>query len=156
MSRASDVRDALATELRTLLGPDQPVDRFIVPRFKREELVDGPRVVVRVGGRQLSMEDGPDTTEVSIEVGVVGVLPDAANVETTFAEAEIEACDSYDELLETIIAFWMNDGPLAYAGIADHFPVAIEQAIQFDASKLYSEGVYLTMIRITYRDSEDE
>lgn len=154
MSRASDVRDALKTELETLLS--RTVDRFVIPRFTREELEAGPRVMVRVGGRNLSFDEGPDTTNVLIDVGVAGVTPNSSELETTFAEAEIDQCDSFDALMETVIALWMNDGPLSRAGIAEHFPVDITQVIPFDAQEFNNKGVYFTMIQITYRDSRDE
>jgi hypothetical protein len=35
-------------------------------------------------------------------------------------------------------------------------PIGVEQPMQFDPEQLYQKGVYLTLIQITYRDSEDE
>lgn len=156
MSRASDLCNGLVTELIAALGPDQPVQRFLVPRFKRAELQSGPRVVVRIGSRALAMDQGPDTTDVIIEVGVVGLTPLGVGVETTFDSDAIALSDTYDALLETLIALWMHGGALARGGIANHYPISISQAIQFDPENLYSDGIYLSVIQITYRDSEDE
>ncbi|MCD0460063.1 hypothetical protein [Roseiconus lacunae] len=150
MSRASDLRQAIKSELETHF-PSHSVDEFLIPRYERSELNDGPRIVVRSGTRGLSLNQGPDEVTNSVEVGVVGV-PDP---KSTPAQA-LAKFDEYDGLLEQIIALWINDGPLANAGVAEHFPIEIEQSNQFDVERLYSEGVYLSMIRITYRDSEDE
>ena len=152
MSKASDVRDELVTELSGHF-PSRAVDPFILPRYERKELTDGARIAVRNGGREIRLDQGPDQIDVIIEIAVVGITPEnSGQTDEQYRTDEIAACDGFDELIQ----LWMNNGPLAYAGIAGHSLQNIEQAVQFDAERLHREGVYLSMIRLTYRDSEDE
>lgn len=155
MSRASDLRDGIKTELETDFGGSYTVDAFIIPRWTREDLASGARIAVRVGGRNLQWNQGPDEKDVAIQVGVVGITPDGATATAGFAALELSKVDEYDGLLESIIDLWMNNGRLSGKGVGDHYPVNISQPIQFDPQQL-EKGVYLTMIEITYRDSEDE
>lgn len=148
MSRASDVRDGIVAELQTDF-PDNTVSAFIIPRWTREDLTAGPQIGVRVGSRDLLLNQGPDEKQIGIEIGVVGITPD-----TTEATTEVAKVDEYDALLESIIALYMNGGRLSRGGIADHFPVAIEQSVQFDPDQL-RQGVYLSLITVTYQDTED-
>ena len=154
MSRASDLRDGIVTELTTDFGGSYSIEAFITPRWTREELASGPRVGVRIGGRELTLGHGADQTDVTIQVGVVGITPDGASATEGYKKLELDAVDAYDALLESIVALWMNRGRLMGKGVAEHYPVSITQAIQFDAQQL-ERGVYLTLIEITYRDSED-
>ena len=155
MSKASDVRDAVATELTNQL-PGQAVDRFVLPKYTRDEL-ENPRVVVRNGGRNLTIGQGVDTTEVLIEIGVV------ANVSMTTTAAtkaeELQNSDDADALLETVIALWGStddgDGPLRNCGMANHSFEDMEQTLQFDPERLYNDGVWLSLVTLTYQDSED-
>ena len=156
MSKASDVRDELVTELSGHF-PSRAVDPFILPRFERKELSDGARIAVRNGGREIRLDQGPDQIDVIIEIAVVGITPEnSGQTDVQYLSDEFAACDGFDELMEELIQLWMNNGPLAYAGIAGHSLQNIEQAVQFDAERLHREGVYLSMIRLTYRDSEDD
>jgi hypothetical protein len=41
-------------------------------------------------------------------------------------------------------------------GIANHRFVQIKQAMQFDPQKLYTDGLWLSMIQLTYQDTFDE
>ena len=109
---------------------------------------------MRIGSRSLTLGQGVDETDVVIQVGVVGLTPDGATATEGFKKLELDKIDEYDGLLEDIIAVWMNRGRLMGKGVAEHYPVSISQAIQFDPQQL-EKGVYLTMIEITYRDSED-
>jgi hypothetical protein len=60
--------------------------------------------------------------------------------------------------METIIAYWTPNGPLSTAryAMAEHRFVDITQVIQFDPQKMYTDGIWLSMIRLTYQDSVDE
>lgn len=156
MSRASDVRDAIITELKSQF-PDETVDKFSIPRYSREDLADGPRIAVRTGGRELASDQGPDTTDVVIEVGVVGVSPEkSGETDAAYQDEEVAKHDEYDGLLESIIALWIPDGELVDKGMADHAFQSIDQAAQFDANQLYQAGVWLSLIQLTYRDTRDE
>lgn len=152
-SRAAALRDAVASELTTELAGTATVSAFMVPRWSREELATGPRVGVRIGGRALTLGQGVDVTDVQIEIGVVAITASGVGA-TDYSAEELAQIDAADALLEQIIELWTKGGPLTNKGLAEHAPIAIEQAIQFDAEQLDS-GVYLTMIRVTYRDSED-
>jgi hypothetical protein len=156
MSRASDVRDALAAALR-LQDLGATVDVFLIPAYDREELIDSPRVVVRVGGRELTIDQGADTRNIVIEVGVVGVTPLREELDTDeYREAQIAKCDEFDELMEQVIGLFTPDGPLRSEPMAGHQFFDLTQAIQFDPQKLYSENTWLSLIRLTYTDSIDE
>tara|TARA_A100001391_G_scaffold202440_1_gene192071 strand:- start:393 stop:887 length:495 start_codon:yes stop_codon:yes gene_type:complete len=164
MSRASDVRDAvIAAIAENLTG--QTVEAFIVPSYTREELTDGPRVAVRYGARELAVDMGPDERRTIIEVGVIGVTPvnethDATNGEAVndaaYRAAQIAACDGFDGLMEQVIELWTPNGVLSRAAMADHRFVSITQVIQFDATKLYTDGIWLSMISLEYQDCSDE
>ncbi len=154
MSKASDLRDAVVAEIETDF-PSYTVESFVWPNWTREELLAGPRVAVRIGGRQVQLGHGIDQTDVTIEVGVVGVMPEGV-AETAYSTAARDKCDEFDGIVESLIGLWINGGRLSRSDVGDHYPVAIEQAIQFDPEQLYQKGVYLSMFQITYRDSEDE
>lgn len=154
MSKASTLRDAVVTELEAEF-PSYTVEAFIWPHWTREQLLTGPRVAVRIGGRQVQLGHGIDQTDVTIEVGVVGVMPEGSSA-TGYDELARDKCDEFDGMIEALMALWINGGRLSKSDVGDHYPVAIEQVIQFDPEQLYQKGVYLSMFQITYRDSEDE
>lgn len=133
--------------------PTQTVTAFVVPNFTKEQLVDGPQVAVRTGGRELEVDQGPDTTKVVIEVGVVGALPQGSS--SNYRAEEVAACDVFDGLMEEVIAFWMNGGPLSGCALAEHRFDTIEQAINFDPQKLYNDGIWLSLVQLTYQDTVD-
>ncbi|QDT07796.1 hypothetical protein K227x_62240 [Rubripirellula lacrimiformis] len=156
MSRASDVRDAVAEAIKERLT-DQTVETFLVPHYTREELDSGPRIIVRFGARELRVDQGPDERDIEIEVGTVGVTPERKDhEESVYRAAQVAACDGFDGLMESVIALWTPNGPLSRCGMAEHAFDSIDQAINFDATKLYNEGIWLSMIQLTYRDSQDE
>ncbi len=120
MSRASDLRDAVITELDTRLT-GQTVEAFIVPHYTREELTSGPKIAVRIAERELEIDMGPDTRNMIIEIGVVGVTPAlTGSVSSAHRSQEVAACDVFDDLMEEIIALWSPNGVLSKrtAGLA--------------------------------------
>jgi hypothetical protein len=157
VSRASNVRDEIVTELKTRIT-GYVVDTFIRPHYKREEFELGPRIGVRIGGRDLEVDQGPDRRNVLIEIGVIGYVPlRDTDSEADYRAAEVESCDVFDALMEQIIALWTPNGVLASDyGIANHRFVQIAQVMQFDPQKLYTDGLWLSMIRLTYEDTFDE
>ncbi len=158
MSRASDLRDAVITELNTRLS-GQTIEAFVVPHYTREELVSGPRIAVRLAEREVEIDQGPDARNVVIEVGVVGVTPSLTGaVSSAHRSQEVAACDVFDGLMESIIALWSPNGVLSKrtAGLASHRFISIEQPVMFDAQKLYSDGIWLSLIRLTYQDTTDD
>lgn len=156
MSRASDVRDAVKDAIVSAL-PSNTVEVFLVPQYTREELTSGPRIAVRFGARELRVEQGPDERDVIIEVGVIGITPERSNKsESDYRAAQVAACDTFDTLMESVIALWTPNGSLSQTGMANHRFVGIEQTINFDPQKLYSEGVWLSMVRLTYQDTVDD
>lgn len=156
MSRASDLRDAVITELSTRLS-GQTVEAFIVPHYTREELTSGPKIAVRVAEREIEVDQGPDSRNIVIEIGVVGVTPAlTGSVSSAHRSQEVAACDVFDDLMEDIIDLWSPAGALASCGVSDHRFVAIEQPIMFDPQKLYNDGIWLSLIRLTYQDTTDD
>lgn len=156
MSRQSLVRDAIVSELKDRIS-NQAIETFVVPHYSRKDLSSGPRICVRSGSRELAIDQGPDTRDVVVEIGVVGVtrLRESTD-EATYRLGMVDDCDTFDELMETIIAMWTPNGPLSQCGMADHRFVSIEQAINFDPQKLYDDGIWLSMIRLTYQDTFDD
>jgi len=144
------------TELDTRLT-GQTVEAFIVPHYTREELTGGPKIAVRVAEREIEVDQGPDNRQVIIEVGVVGVTPAlSGSVTSAHRSQEVAACDGFDDLMEDILELWTPNGALAKKGLSDHRFVSIEQPIMFDPQKLYSDGIWLSLIRLTYQDTTDD
>ncbi len=156
MSRASDLRDQVITELNTRLA-GQTVEAFIVPHYTREELTAGPKIAVRVAERELEVDQGPDSRNIVIEIGVVGVTPAlSGSVSSAHRSQEVAACDVFDDLMEDILELWTPNGVLSKTGLSDHRFIGIEQPIMFDPQKLYSDGIWLSLIRLTYQDTIDD
>lgn len=156
MSRASNLRDEVKDAIASAL-PTNTVEVFLVPRYSREELQSGPRIVVRTGGRDVRTMQGPDERDVIIEVGIVGATPESkSSSESINRAAVVAAGDAFDGLMEQVIALWSPNGTLSRYGLAEHRFVGISQAINFDPNKLYNDGVWLSLIQLTYQDSIDE
>jgi len=155
MSRASELRDAIRDELENQLD-DQTVDRCVLPRYKPEELEAGPRVVVRIGSRESSLNQGPDEISIVIQVGVVGIDPDHSESAegVTFTDALISKVDEYDALLEQVMLLWLNRGPMSEP-ICHHTPRHISPGVDIDYDRLEREGIYLSFFQVTYRDSRE-
>lgn len=150
------MRDAVITALAAAL-PDETIEAFIIPQYTREEVAGGRRIAVRFGSRDLSVEQGPDERNVSIEVAVVGLVPGFdSEVPKNFREQQVAAVDVFDGVVESIIALWSPDGSLRRKGMADHSFVEIEHPVNFDPRKLYDEGVFLSVLVLTYQDSVDD
>ena len=154
MSKASDVRDAVLAAIDEEL-PDETVEAFIVPSFTREELASGPRVIVRVGGREFAIDQGVDETSVLIEVGVVGLAPKREDHSVEYRTEMLAVIDTFDHLMESVIALFINGGALSRAPMSNHWLNGASQIIQLDAQKFYADGIWLSVIQLTYRDSED-
>ena len=156
MSRASDVRDAIATDLQTQF-PSEVVEKFMIADFTREELSLQRRIGVRTGSRTIEIDQGVDERRVVIEVAVIGVVPEkTGSTDAAYRSQTMAACDAFDLLMESIIAKWTPDGMFRHKAMADHRFVLLEQSVQFDVQKLYSEGLWLSLIRLTYQDCLDE
>lgn len=156
MSRSSAVRDAIVADL-VIQFPDETVETFILPDFTREELAIERRIGVRTGSRSILIDQGVDERRVTIEVAVLGVVPEkTGTTDAAYRSQVTTACDGFDLLMESIIAKWTPDGVFRYAAMADHRFVSLQQTVQFDVSKLYSEGFWLSLIELTYQDCLDE
>ena len=159
MSRASDLRDEVVLELKDRISiADDRIDAFLVPDFEREEL-DTPRVGVRIGGRDVDVDQGPDTRIVTIEIGVLGLTSEANTddeiTKAQFRALQVESADTLDAVMEEILALWSPEGPLAYAGLAEHAFAGIEQPAAFDPKQLYDNGVWVAIAKVMFRDTED-
>jgi hypothetical protein len=80
------------------------------------------------------------------------------SVSSAHRSQEVAACDVFDDLMEEIIALWSPNGVLSKrtAGLSGHRFIGIEQPIMFDPQKLYSDGIWLSLIRLTYQDTTDD
>lgn len=158
MSRASDLRDALIAELEDRF-PSETIEAFAIPDYEAEELRGGRRIGVRINRRTLDSNQGPDVRTVQIDVGVFGDLgKKESSSKSAYREQVVEKIDDFDDLVEELIALWTPDGPLCgiQAGLANHRFSTIEQPVVFDDQQLYAMGLYVSMIRLTYIDQEDE
>lgn len=156
MSRASAVRDAVLAALAAEL-PGETVEAFIIPQYTREEIADGRRIAVRFGSRELSVNQGPDERNVSIEVAVVGLVPGFdSDSPGDFRTQQVAAVDELDGVVESIIALWTPGGALRRKGMAEHSFVEIEHPVNFDPRKLYDEGIFLSVLVVNYEDSVDD
>lgn len=155
MARSGEVRDAVVAELKKAF-PDETVESFVVPNHTREELEKGRRVLVRFATRNIELEQGPDSREVVLNIGVTGIGPSRTASGVDYRTEEVIAVDKLEGLMESIIELWLVDGPLARCPMAEHSFTDIDQTFQFDADRFYNHGIYLTMIQVTYRDSRDD
>ena len=160
MSRASDLRDAIREYIEENLDESHSVqsfDRVVIPKYRRDNLKAGPRVAVWVASRDPNVMQGPDTTDIIIGVGVAGVGPDQSEVpsDQDYQEAEIDRSDSYDDIAEALLAFWMNRGELAKRGICEHSLRNIKHSIRLDRDHFENHSGHFSFFLLTYRDSED-
>ena len=158
MSKAGDVRDAVAAELQTILGSGQPVDSGVLPNFDKDLLkADGPRVYVRTAGRDVTIDHGYEPTDVLIDVGVVALITDTSETASgkPIEETERERFDEADTLVESLYPLWWKGGDM-FCGMAEHMVIDIAQPVYCDFEKLNTDGIFFAVLRITYRDSEDD
>ena len=137
--------------------PAETIEAFITPAFTREELEDGRRIAVRFGDRVLDIDE-MDADSVQIEVGVIGLMPPKASG-STYRVQEVAACDALDGLLDDVLALWQKsddgEGALRRQAMAFYRFVQLEQTLNYNPEKLYSDGVWLSMIQLTYQDTRD-
>ena len=152
MSKASDVRDAVVAALKGQLDSSQPVDKFVLPHYQRKDLTSR-RVIVRVGNREVGTNQGGDTCNVMIDVGVVGRGPDGSDLESgeSYSDAELDEIDEHDGLIETLLDLWIDSGPLRSVVMAEHRFYDVRQGLHIDAARLRKDGVYLSIFQLIYR-----
>jgi hypothetical protein len=158
MSRATQLRDAMITELASRLGDSVgSVKPFSLLVYDRSEFVEKPLVLVRVAGRELLATQGPDEQMVLIDVLIAAAIPDrTGTTETEWREELVAHYDEFDGTFESLLDLWVPDGPLKTEGIADFRFVSIEEVIGFEMDELYRDGVYLSWIQLKYQDTFDE
>ena len=159
MSRASDLRDDIVEQLKLRLSIDADrIDAFLIPDFDREELIE-PRVGVRIGSREFMIDQGPEGRDVYIEIGVLGLTNEADSglpaTKKSFREQQVESADELDAIMEEIINLWTPHGVLSRPGLADHKFIGIEQPTAFDPKQLYDNHVWVSIVRLQYRDTRD-
>jgi hypothetical protein len=161
MSRASDLRDAIVAELKEQLSTFDAdrIDSFLIPDYDKEELQE-PRVGVRIGRREVEVDQGPDSRLLSIQVGVIGLVneldPKKPVTKESVRQQAIDSADVLDAIIEEVIAIWTPCGPLATKGLAGHSFVSITQPYPFDPTQLYQNDVWVSIVELIYRDCEDE
>lgn len=158
MSRASDLRDELVTELSTRF-PTTTIETFVIPDWEREELNSTPRLGVRFADREVDSIE--DQRTVTIEIGVIALIEFSDGDETGQTKADlrakqVEISDACDGVVEDVIALWTPKGPLFRVGFADHRFHELKQVRGFDPKQLYDNGVWLSVIQVHFKDIEDE
>lgn len=160
MTRASDLRDAIASELKERLESFDAdrIDTFLIPDYEKDEL-QAPRIGVRVGRREVEVDQGPDNRQVTIEIGVIGLTeevdPALPGTKASMRAQAVAASDRLDEIIEDILSVWTPCGPLSRGVIAEHSFVSIGQPYAFDPKQLYQNGVWVSIVEVTYRDCKD-
>lgn len=159
MSRATDLRDAVATEM-AFRFPTERVETVIYPDHTREELAEMLRIIVRKAGRSPSVEQGPDVRTVDIEVGVIAALsPLAAGAGRTkddYRDQRLQESDAADTLVEQIVALFTPNGVLSHGGFGDYSFESLDEATTLDVRALYERDVHLSIVTLTFLDSVDD
>lgn len=157
MSRATELRDALITELSdrlTDVGSVQPVSLLV---YDRNEFIEKPIVLVRIAGRELFATQGPDDLMVLVDVLIAATIPKrTGNSDAEYRQELVAHYDSFDGTFESLLDLWVPDGPLKNKAIADFRFVSIEEVVGFEMDELYRDGVYLSWIQLKYQDTFDE
>lgn len=160
MSRASDLRDAVVSELQSRITSVEPerITSFLIPDFEKSEVAT-PRIGVRIGKREITEGQGPSERFTSIQVGVIGLTDklDSALPATkkSIRTQTVETADKLDAILEEVLSLWTPGGPLSFAGLAEHSFQSIGQPYAFDPKQLYENDVWVSIVEIQFRDSQD-
>lgn len=158
MSRASTLRDEIIADLQAVPAlSGETITAWYVPRFTREQLASGRRIVVRSAAREIGSNQGPDDISVTIEVGVVGLVSSRTDLAEADAEAAVvTACDALDGLTETLIGLWAPNGSLASQHTSTHRFVSLSQPVFFDVERLNNDGIWLSVLSLVFMDQNDE
>ena len=158
MSRASDLRDAVANAIQNAL-PTANVQTTVVANYAPEDL-DDPVIAVRVARRVITVEMGPSSRLVDIEIAIMARNPAQSGFPTDakaeYRAVEIAAADTHDDLVESIIALWTPATVLAREQLSGHRLNELTQEVALDVPTYYENGLYFTTITIQFFDQLDE
>jgi len=158
MSRASTLRDAVAQVISNAL-PTVIVQTCVVANYRPEDL-DQPIVAVQIDQRTITVDMGPSSRLLDIQVSILGRSPSQTGYPTdaksAYREAEVAACDIYDQLAEDVIGLWTPATPLSQSVLAEHRLTSLTQEVSFDVPSYYENGIWFTTIRLQFYDYHDE
>lgn len=160
MSRASDLRDAVASVIQSAM-PSQRVEPCVVANYAPEEL-DDPVIAVRLAKRNITVSMGPASRLVDIEVVFVARNPSSNGYPTTdqtkesYRTIEVAAADANDAILETVIDLWTPATALSRNPLAGHRLTELTQEVAVDVPTYYENGLFFTILTIQFYDMADE
>ena len=158
MSRASDLRDAVANAIQAAL-PTVDVQTTVVANYAPEDL-DDPVVAVRVARRLITVEMGPASKLVDVEIAIMARNPAQSGFPTdaksAYRAVEVAAADTHDDLVESIIALWTPATLLARNQLSGHRLNELTQEVLLDVPTYYENGLFFTTITIQFFDQLDE
>lgn len=147
----------MVTSLKAQL-PSYTVESCVVPYYRREELTE-PIICICLNGREFEIEMGPDQRDVIIGVGIAGAVGSVEGYGKT-REARLKKLvaetDALDGIVEQIVAMFSPNGTLSEMDMAEHVLQNISQPVFVDAPTYQEKGVWLTVLLLTFRDSEDQ
>ena len=152
------LRDELVVLLQDRL-PEVDVRAVFLPFMNPEDLDGNPVLAVRVAAREIAVDMGPDSKEVTISLGLFDMFdqPEEFQFDRDKRLAyEVEQNDRLDEIIEKVIAFWTPNGELSREIIADHRFTEIEQTQMIDAPQYVEFAIWTAPVMLTYFDMKDE
>lgn len=160
MSRASDLRDAVASSIQSAL-PTQRVETCVIANYAPEEL-DDPVIAVRLAKRTITVSMGPASRLVDIEVVFMARNPSNSGypasdeAKESYRTIEVAAADSSDDILETVIDLWTPATALSQNPLAGHRLTELTQEVSVDVPTYYENGLFFTILTIQFYDMADE
>lgn len=160
MSRASDLRDAVASSIQSAL-PTQRVETCVIANYAPEEL-DDPVIAVRLAKRTITVSMGPASRLVDIEVVFMARnpsntgYPPAEETKESYRQIEVAAADANDEIIETVIDLWTPATALARNPLSGHRLTELTQEVAVDVPTFYENGLFFTILTIQFYDMADE
>ena len=158
MSRASDLRDAVAALISTEV-PSVTVETTVVPNYGIDDL-DSTVISVRVESRAISVEMGPAERTVDIGVAIMAKAPQASgfplDAKNDYRAKELEVNDELDTLAETVLGIWTPPTTIARTELAGHRFTNISQENALEIPSYFENGIWFSSITITFFDYCDE
>ena len=158
MSRASDLRDAVAALIATAV-PSVTVETTVVPNYGVDDL-DSTVISVRVESRAITVEMGPSERTVDIGVAIMAKAPQASgyplDAKNDYRAKELEVNDELDGIVETILEIWTPPTTTAETELAGHRFTNITQETALEVASYFENGIWFSQLTITFFDYVDE
>ncbi|MCD0459952.1 hypothetical protein U8335_26695 [Roseiconus lacunae] len=159
--RRARFRDNLAALLQSGFE-NETVETCVIVDFTREEIAtyENKRlIVVRNGTQAIDASEGAANERIiTVEVAVLGILSplkqDAGKTKRDYRQQRKEEADELDALTQEIIELWSPMGQMTELGSED-FAFQSLDSVTLDVDRLYNSNVYLSLIRLSYRDTLD-